>query len=153
MNPRIRRTVLKRGGSRASAAFALPRLATALQETTSPQQRLQLKITDIRTSDLQSVQVRIYTDQVLTGDGGAVYAVSGAASIVNGLRLFLLKQSPLNMKAFIGGVFTDGAAFNAGVKYIYIVSPGTAGEWQTWRRDMSDFAPGLFRQDAWGKRT
>ena len=33
----------------------------------------------------------------------------------------------------------------AGVKYIYFSSPGTAHEWLTWRRDLNDFAPRLFR--------
>jgi enterochelin esterase family protein len=33
----------------------------------------------------------------------------------------------------------------AGVKYVYFSSPGTAHEWLTWRRDLNDFAPRLFR--------
>ncbi len=33
----------------------------------------------------------------------------------------------------------------AGIKYVYFSSPGTAHEWQTWRRDLNDFAPRLFR--------
>jgi enterochelin esterase-like enzyme len=33
----------------------------------------------------------------------------------------------------------------AGVKYVYFESPGTAHEWLTWRRDLNDFAPRLFR--------
>lgn len=87
-----------------------------------------------------------------------------------------LSTAPIDPKTFIGGVFTDGAAFNAkvkllwigmgtvepnpfpgaigafrkmlddaGVKYVYFESPGTAHEWQTWRRDLNDFAPRLFR--------
>ncbi len=34
---------------------------------------------------------------------------------------------------------------DTGVKYVYFESPGTAHEWQTWRRDLNDFAPRLFR--------
>jgi enterochelin esterase-like enzyme len=87
-----------------------------------------------------------------------------------------LSTAPIDPKTFIGGVFADGAAFNAkvrllwvgmgteepdpfpgaigafrkmldqaGVKYVYFVSPGTAHEWLTWRRDLNDFAPRLFR--------
>jgi enterochelin esterase family protein len=87
-----------------------------------------------------------------------------------------LSTAPIDPKTFIGGVFADGAAFNAkvkllwigmgteepdpfpgaigafrnmleraGVKYTYFSSPGTAHEWQTWRRDLNDFAPRLFR--------
>jgi enterochelin esterase family protein len=33
----------------------------------------------------------------------------------------------------------------AGVKYVYYESPGTAHEWLTWRRDLREFAPLLFR--------
>jgi len=34
---------------------------------------------------------------------------------------------------------------HAGVKYVYFESPGTSHEWLTWRRDLNDFAPRLFR--------
>jgi enterochelin esterase family protein len=34
---------------------------------------------------------------------------------------------------------------DAGVEYVYFESPGTAHEWLTWRRDLNDFAPRLFR--------
>ena len=73
------------------------------------------------------------------------------------------------------GVFTDPAAFNrkvhllwigagtvetamhdgakamhealdkAGIKNVFYESPGTAHEFQTWRRDLADFVPRLFR--------
>ena len=33
----------------------------------------------------------------------------------------------------------------AGVKYVYFSSAGTSHEWLTWRRDLKDFAPRLFR--------
>jgi enterochelin esterase family protein len=33
----------------------------------------------------------------------------------------------------------------AGVKYVFFSSPGTAHEWLTWRRDLNDFAPRLFK--------
>lgn len=33
----------------------------------------------------------------------------------------------------------------AGIKHVYYESPGTDHEWQTWRRDLKDFAPRLFR--------
>jgi len=33
----------------------------------------------------------------------------------------------------------------AGIKYVYFSSPGTSHEWLTWRRDLNDFAPRLFR--------
>jgi enterochelin esterase-like enzyme len=33
----------------------------------------------------------------------------------------------------------------AGIKVVYYESPGTAHEWLTWRRDLNEFAPLLFR--------
>jgi para-nitrobenzyl esterase len=33
----------------------------------------------------------------------------------------------------------------AGVKYVYYSSPGTEHEWLTWRRDLNEFAPRLFK--------
>jgi len=33
----------------------------------------------------------------------------------------------------------------SGIRYVYFSSPGTAHEWLTWRRDLNDFAPRLFR--------
>jgi enterochelin esterase family protein len=36
----------------------------------------------------------------------------------------------------------------AKIKHIYYESPGTAHEWQTWRRDLKDFAPRLFKESS-----
>jgi enterochelin esterase family protein len=33
----------------------------------------------------------------------------------------------------------------AGLKNVFCQSPGTAHEWQTWRRDLHAFAPLLFK--------
>jgi enterochelin esterase-like enzyme len=79
-------------------------------------------------------------------------------------------------KTSYGGAFNDSAAFNknvrlfylhagtderqfhksakgmhesldqAGVKSVFVESPGTAHEWQTWRRTLYDFVPRLFRE-------
>ena len=43
----------------------------------------------------------------------------------------------------IRGAFS--ALQSAGVHVVYVESPGTAHEWQTWRRALNDFAPRLFR--------
>ena len=37
------------------------------------------------------------------------------------------------------------ALTQAGIKHVYWESPGTAHEWLTWRRDLHEFAPLLFR--------
>ncbi|HEV2233321.1 MAG TPA: alpha/beta hydrolase-fold protein [Terriglobia bacterium] len=34
----------------------------------------------------------------------------------------------------------------AKIQHVFYESPGTAHEWQTWRRDLNDFAPRLFQQ-------
>jgi enterochelin esterase-like enzyme len=84
-------------------------------------------------------------------------------------------RTPFDPKTAYNGVFADPAAFNrkvrvfwwgagtvetaihdgakttvlalneAGVKAEFVESPGTAHEWQTWRRGLRDFAPRLFR--------
>ena len=37
------------------------------------------------------------------------------------------------------------ALTKANVKHVFYESPGTSHEWQTWRRDLKDFAPRLFQ--------
>jgi enterochelin esterase family protein len=34
---------------------------------------------------------------------------------------------------------------DAKIEHVFYESPGTAHEWQTWRRDLKDFAPRLFQ--------
>jgi enterochelin esterase family protein len=41
----------------------------------------------------------------------------------------------------------------AQIAHVYYESPGTAHEWQTWRRDLKDFAPRLFQETSDGKLT
>lgn len=83
-----------------------------------------------------------------------------------------------DLKTVYGGVFGDAAAFNqkvhllwlgagtgepsihqacrtfheqldqAGIRNVFVESPGTAHEWQTWRRALYDFAPRLFQASA-----
>jgi enterochelin esterase-like enzyme len=84
-------------------------------------------------------------------------------------------SSQFDTKTAFNGAFGDPAAFNrevkllwlgvgteekqfragiqgaadalkaAGVNVVFFESPGTAHEWQTWRRDLHEFAPRLFR--------
>jgi enterochelin esterase-like enzyme len=44
-----------------------------------------------------------------------------------------------------GGKAAVAAMVQAGIHAVWYESPGTAHEWQTWRRSLSDFAPRLFR--------
>jgi enterochelin esterase family protein len=34
----------------------------------------------------------------------------------------------------------------ANIQHVFYESPGTSHEWQTWRRDLKEFAPRLFQQ-------
>jgi enterochelin esterase-like enzyme len=84
-------------------------------------------------------------------------------------------RAGLDLKTAYSGAFADAAAFNkkvhllwlgagtgeermlkpalamhdtleqAGIKNVFYQSPGTAHEWQTWRRDLYEFVPLLFR--------
>ena len=84
-------------------------------------------------------------------------------------------RSGLDLKTAYNGAFGDAAAFRkkvrllwfgagtgeermhqpaaemhqtlekAGIKNVFYESPGTSHEWQTWRRDLHEFAPLLFQ--------
>jgi enterochelin esterase family protein len=43
-----------------------------------------------------------------------------------------------------GIVKLHDAFTEANVNHVFYESPGTSHEWQTWRRDLKDFAPRLF---------
>ena len=49
---------------------------------------------------------------------------------------------PERMRAGIQGL--HAALTEIGIQHVYWESPGTDHEWQTWRRDLEDFAPRLF---------
>jgi enterochelin esterase-like enzyme len=62
------------------------------------------------------------------------------------VKLFWLgvgTAEPERFRAGIGGAAQ--ALKQAGVRVEYFESAGTAHEWQTWRRDLNDFVPRLFR--------
>ncbi|MGO9240787.1 MAG: alpha/beta hydrolase-fold protein [Bryobacteraceae bacterium] len=44
-----------------------------------------------------------------------------------------------------GALAMHDALEKAGIKNVFYQSPGTAHEWQTWRRDLNEFAPLLFK--------
>jgi galactonate dehydratase len=95
-----------------AGAFALPALAAAVEETTSPHGRPKLKITDIRTAEVMvhghQTHVRIYTDQGLIGHGESTDAAEGTASLVRSFRRFLIGQNPLNVDALWERLRTAG---------------------------------------------
>jgi enterochelin esterase family protein len=73
-----------------------------------------------------------------------VFADSAAfAKKVHLLWLGVGTVEPERMRTGIQGL--HAALTEAGIQHVYWESPGTDHEWQTWRRDLKDFAPRLFR--------
>jgi galactonate dehydratase len=95
-------------GAGVAGAFAMENLSAAVQDNSTPYQRPKLKITDVKSANLQGFHVRIYTDQGLYGDGEGVDAVSGGPSILQGFRFSLIGQSPLNIQAIWERIRTSG---------------------------------------------
>lgn len=74
---------------------------------------------------------------------GGVFADAAAfAKKVHLLWLGVGTLEPERMRTGIQGL--HAALTEAGIKHVYWESPGTDHEWQTWRRDLKDFAPRLF---------
>ena len=81
-----------------------------------------------------------------TAYNGALADPSAFAKRVHLLWIGVGTDEPLQMKA---GLESLHAALDEGkVQHIFYESPGTNHEWQTWRRDLKDFAPRLFRSAA-----
>ena len=118
-----RRALLKGAAIPAVGTFALPTLAAAIQTTSTPQQRPKLKITDVRTAQVNvhgpQTHVRIYTDQGIYGQGESTDAAVGTASLVRGWRRMLIGQDPLNVEAIWERIRTSGIFAGAqGGQYI-----------------------------------
>ena len=61
------------------------------------------------------------------------------------VKLLWLGVGTAEPAMFRGGIGAAATALSqGGVRLVYFESPGTAHEWQTWRRDLNDFAPRLF---------
>ena len=68
------------------------------------------------------------------------------AALNKKVKLFWIGMGTAEPNPFPGAIGAFRAMLDkAGVKYVYFESPGTAHEWLTWRRDLNDFAPRLFR--------
>lgn len=114
MNLLSRRKMLKNAALPIAGAFALPALAAAVQDVSTPYQRPKLKITDVRTAQVRvhglQTHIRVYTDQGLFGQGESTDAAVGTVSLVNQFRRFLVGQDPLNVDALwerirVSGIF------------------------------------------------
>ena len=74
---------------------------------------------------------------------GALADPDAFAKRVHLLWLGVGTAEPARMKAGLEGLHTS--LDEAKIKHVFYESPGTSHEWQTWRRDLKDFAPRLFQ--------
>ncbi len=79
---------------------------------------------------------------VKTDYNGAMADPAAFAKRVHLLWLGVGTEEPDRMRTGIKRLHTS--LDDANVKHVFYESPGTAHEWQTWRRDLKDFAPRLF---------
>ena len=109
-----RRKMLKSAALPIAGTFALPTLAAAVQDVSTPYQRPRMEITDVRTAQVRvpglQTHIRVYTDQGIYGQGESTDAAVGTASLVNQFRRFLVGQDPLNVDALwerirVSGIF------------------------------------------------
>jgi enterochelin esterase-like enzyme len=75
---------------------------------------------------------------------GALADPAAFAKRVHLLWLGVGTEEPARMKDGLQRLHTS--LQEANVQHVFYESPGTAHEWQTWRRDLKDFAPRLFQQ-------
>jgi enterochelin esterase family protein len=83
-----------------------------------------------------------------TFDAKAVYGgvFADPAAFARKVRLLWLgvgTEEPERMREGIRRL--HASLKDAGIAHVYVESPGTDHEWQTWRRNLKDFAPRLFR--------
>lgn len=83
---------------------------------------------------------------VKTAYNGALADPSAFAKRVHLLRIGVGTNEPERMRSGLEGLHTS--LDEGGVKHVFYESPGTNHEWQTWRRDLKDFAPRLFQPAA-----
>src|SRR5512142_50192 len=107
-----RRTLLKGGLLSIAGMAGLPSLRAAVEDNTTPYNRTKLKITDIRTAEVRvhgyQVQVRIYTDQGIVGQGESTDAAVGNVPLIRSFARFLIGQDPLNIEAAFERIRTSG---------------------------------------------
>lgn len=80
---------------------------------------------------------------IKTAFNGAMADPAAFAKRVQLLWLGVGTDEPAQMKQGIEKLHSS--LLNANIQHVFYESPGTAHEWQTWRRDLQDFAPRLFQ--------
>ena len=109
------------------SAFSLPKLAAAIQASSTPYQRIKIKITDVRTAQVRvhgpQTHIRVYSDQGIYGQGECTDAAVGASSLIHGWRRFLVGQNPLDVEAIWERIRTMGIFAGAqGGQYVTALS-------------------------------
>jgi enterochelin esterase-like enzyme len=79
---------------------------------------------------------------VKTAFNGALADPAAFAKKVHLLWVGVGTEEPERMRAGLQTLHTS--LLEANIQHVFYESPGTAHEWQTWRRDLKDFAPRLF---------
>jgi enterochelin esterase-like enzyme len=78
-----------------------------------------------------------------TAFNGAMADANAFARRVHLLWIGVGTDEPERMKQGIEQL--HGSLDEAKIQHVFYESPGTSHEWQTWRRDLKDFAPRLFQ--------
>ncbi len=78
-----------------------------------------------------------------TAYGGVFADPAAFAKKVHLLWLGVGTEEPERMRTGIRNL--HASLTEANIAHVYVESPGTDHEWQTWRRNLNDFAPRLFR--------
>ena len=79
-----------------------------------------------------------------TAFNGAMADPAAFAKRVHLLWLGVGTEEPERMKAGLEALHSS--LDESKIQHVFYESPGTSHEWQTWRRDLKDFAPRLFRE-------
>src|ERR1041385_1719030 len=107
-----RRTLMKSSLLPFAGILGLPSLSAAVQEASSPYRRPKLKITEVRTAEVRvhgyQVQVRVYTDQGIVGQGETTDAAAGNVPLIRSFARMLVGQDPLNIDAAFERIRTSG---------------------------------------------
>jgi enterochelin esterase-like enzyme len=88
------------------------------------------------------VQIRFKAPEA-TKVNGAMADPAAFAKRVHLLWIGVGTNEPDRMKTGLEAL--DTALNDGNIKHVFYESPGTDHEWQTWRRDLKDFAPRLFQ--------
>ncbi len=100
-------------------------------------------VANLQVGDLNASRLQAQPFDAKTAYGGAF---SDPSTFNKRVKLLWLGVGSAESDQFRTGIGSAVEALRkAGVRLEYFESSGTAHEWQTWRRDLNEFAPRLFR--------